>query len=621
MTAQLLIAQICFAPLLALIVLALPRRFDRVKEWIALFGAAGNLGLVLSTFRTSETLTVPWVHTGIDFTLRVYHTASFITVAAAGFGLLVTLYSIPFMRNHRAVGTHYGLMLLSLGLTNGAVLANSLIVMLFFWEGLLGTLYGMIAIGHEGAWKTATKAFIIAGVTDLCMMVGVALTYAQAKTVVMTDIHLPLGGLSTVAFILLMVGAISKGGAMPFHSWIPDAAVDAPLPFMAFLPASIEKLLGVYFLSRITLDLFQLSPESWVSTMMMTVGAVTIIVAVLMALVQSDFKRLLSFCAISQVGYIILGLGTAVPVGIVGGLFHMINHAMYKSCMFLTAGSVEKQAGTTDLQKLGGLSSKIPVTFVCFLIAAASGAGVPPFSGFFSKELVYDAALERGYVFYVVAILGSFFTAASFLKLGHAAFLGPRAKAHDQVKEAPLAMLAPMAIIAALCLVFGLANALPLENLIQPMLPEHLLTEATAHGHSFAGWPTSALLMAMTGLVLVGSLVNHLFGAWLHDGKISEGGLHSVDHIQHSPGLGWIFDRAARRWFDPYELFMKAVNAFAWAADYVTWANDWVFCFSAKFAGWLSKGVRLAHTGNTSSYVVWSLAGAAVVLGYLLGWS
>ena len=140
---------------------------------------------------------------------------------------------------------------------------------------------------------------------------------------------------------------------MPFHSWIPDAAIDADLPFMALFPAALEKLLGIYFLARISLEMFKLTPTSWISTLMMIIGSITIIFAVMMALIQKDYKRLLSYHAISQVGYMILGIGTAVPIGIVGGLFHMINHAMYKSGLFLTAGSIEKQTGTTDLKKLG----------------------------------------------------------------------------------------------------------------------------------------------------------------------------------------------------------------------------------------------------------------------------
>ena len=178
-----------------------------------------------------------------------------------------------------------------------------------------------------------------------------------------------------------------------------------------------------------SLDLFVLTPESWVSPVMMWIGAATILLAVMMALVQKDYKKLLAYHAISQVGYMILGIGTALPIGIVGGLFHMVNNAIYKSSLFLSAGAVEKEAGTTDLRELGGLGRSMPVTMICFLVAAASISGVPPFNGFFSKELVYDGALERGWIFYAIALAGSFFTAASFLKLGHAAFFGKPADA------------------------------------------------------------------------------------------------------------------------------------------------------------------------------------------------
>jgi formate hydrogenlyase subunit 3/multisubunit Na+/H+ antiporter MnhD subunit len=227
------------------------------------------------------------------------------------------------------------------------------------------------------------------------MMFGIGLTWHLAGTMTISQISLPLDRMGAIAFLFMATGALSKSGCMPFHSWIPDAALDAPLPFMAFLPAALEKLLGIYLLARLSLDMFRLSAASWVSTVLMIVGAATILLAVAMALIQKDYKRLLSYHAVSQVGYMVLGIGTATPVGIVGGLFHMINHAMYKSCLFLSAGSVERQVGTTDLSKLGGLARKMPVTMSCFVIGAAAISGVPPLNGFFSKELVYDGALER----------------------------------------------------------------------------------------------------------------------------------------------------------------------------------------------------------------------------------
>ena len=599
---------------IGLLVLAIRRHCGGAREGLTLLVTLANLALAIYLFGQEMMFTHAWAGYGLELSLRLYHFSSFILAAAAGFSFLVALYSTKFMADREKLNQFYAYLLITVGLTNGAVLANNLVALLFFWEGLLGTLFGMIYIGRPGAWKTATKAFIIVGVTDLCMMAGIALAGSMAGTLTLTEIAakpLSLDGLGALAFVLLVIGAISKAGSMPFHSWIPDAAVDAPLPFMAFLPASLEKLLGIYFLSRITLDMFALTPGSWLSPLLMIVGCVTILLAVAMALVQKDYKRLLSYHAISQVGYMILGIGTAVPVGIGGGLFHMINHAMYKSCLFLTGGAVEKQAGTTDLARLGGLGAKMPITFTCFIIAAAAISGVPPFNGFFSKELVYDGALERHWVFYAAALLGSLLTAASFLKLGHAAYLGKRDAAHSGVREAPLAMLVPMMVIAGGCVLFGLWNALPLNYLIQPILPAYLLE---GH-HTFAGWPSSVMLVGFTVLVLGLALVNHLVGV-----KRAGSGLGAADHIHHAPILATIYDKAEKRWFDPYNIGLKIVDVAAWILWGVDRFIDWIYNgLAVAIASGLGQGIRLAHTGQYAMYVIWSLVGAALVVAFVMG--
>jgi formate hydrogenlyase subunit 3/multisubunit Na+/H+ antiporter MnhD subunit len=417
-----------------------------------------------------------------------------------------------------------------------------------------------------------------------------------------SKINLPVDSLGTLAFILMMIGAISKAGSVPFHTWIPDAAVDAPLPFMAFLPASLEKLLGIYLLARISLDMFKLAAGSWISILLMTIGAITILLAVMMALVQKDYKRLLSYHAVSQVGYMILGIGTCLPIGIIGGLFHMINHALYKSCLFLTGGAVEKQTGTTDLAKLGGIWSKMPVTFVCFIIAAASISGVPPFNGFFSKELVYDAALERGMVFYLAAILGTFLTAASFLKLGHAAFLGKMNDANKNVRETSPAMLVPMIVIAAVCVVFGVWNYLPIDNLIKPILGAERL-----EGLHMA---PNTMLITVTVIVLIGALLHHLFAA-----KVNGSGYKASDHIRHAPFLEGIYTKAENRWFDPYDIVLKIIRGISRVGWWIDRFIDWLYDdFAVRVSTGLSTVIKLAHTGSYSMYVIWSLIGVLFVV-------
>jgi NADH:ubiquinone oxidoreductase subunit 5 (subunit L)/multisubunit Na+/H+ antiporter MnhA subunit len=609
MNEKILLLPILIPLVAAVLAFFVPRRFRGVTEGVALLATAANVFLTVSLFKGEMVLSLPWAGFGFEFLLRLYHFSAFMLAGIAGFGFLVTLYSVLFMRDKASLNQYYAYFLLTLAFSAGAVLANNLLLLLFFWEGLLGALYGMITIGHKNAFRTATKAFIIVGITDLCMMVGIALTGHLAGTMTLSEINLPLTGIGAFAFILLMIGAISKAGAMPFHSWIPDAAVDAPLPFMALVPAALEKLLGIYFLARISLDLFQLHPESGVSMLLMVIGALTILLAVMMALIQKDYKRLLSYHAISQVGYMILGIGTALPVGIVGGLFHMINHALYKSCLFLTGGSVEKQAGTTDLAKLGGIGRVMPVTFVCFIITACAISGVPPLNGFFSKELVYDGALERGWIFYAAALAGSFFTAASFLKLGHAAFLGKMSEANRNVKEAPWAMLVPMITIASLCVLFGVFNALPLNNLIQPILGEHRL-----EGHHFAGWPTNPMLVILTFVVIAGALLNHWFGV-----KTKGSGLKAVDHIHHAPVLSGIYDKAEKRFFDPYDIGLKLVDVLARAFNWCDRAIDWVYdVFTVRVTQTFTEIIKSAHNGSYSRYLAWSLLGTVLVVVYLL---
>jgi formate hydrogenlyase subunit 3/multisubunit Na+/H+ antiporter MnhD subunit len=608
-TPLLLLTAVPAAAGLACLLLA---RLPRATGTLLVGALAANLCGALALFGKRLSLAVPMG--GFDLTLafRVDALSGFIVLAAAVLGLLIGLYTARFMQGRPYASTFFAFFLFTVALVNGAALADHLVSLLFFWEGMMVSLFVLIAVGRPGAYRTAVKAFFINGVTDLCLMAGIALTAREAGTLTLSQVHLPAQGLAGLAFVLLAIGATSKAGSMPFHSWIPDAALDAPAPFMAFLPGVMEKLLGIYLLARVSLDMFTIG-HGWASTLLMTVGAATIVLAVAMALVQRDYKRLLSFHAISQVGYMILGIGSGTTVGIVGGLFHMVNHAMYKGTLFLTGGAVERQTGTTDLEKLGGLAAKMPVTFCCFLVAALSISGVYPFNGFFSKELVYDGALERGVIFYVAAATGSFFTAASFLKLGHAAFKGAFKAPVAEVKEAPFAMLVPMMTIAGLCVLFGVANRLPIHHLVVPAVARHL--EA---GHPLSGLvPAAWGLTGITLLVQLAAIANHVFGV-----KRFGSGLKAVDHIHHAPVARQLYGAAEKRWFDPYVIALKLITGFAWVAMAIDRAVDVVYDgISSNLALGFSAAVRKAHNGSHGMYVTWSMVGLALIVVYFIGGS
>jgi len=602
-----LLLPILFLACFGILILISPKRVYAAQAVLALLGTAGALVTALLLFGKNLEFRTGWVGLGIDFDLRLYNFSSFIMAAITVIVFLTSLYSSVFMRSRPFPRMFFGFMLLEASFAIGIILANNLVLLLFFWAGMLGMLFALIMTGGPNASRTAVKAIVLNGVGDLCLVVGAGLAAWISGTFAMNQIRLPLDSFwNCFAYVMMMIGAVAKAGAFPFHSWIPDAAMDAPLPLMAFLPASLEKLLGIYLLTRVSLDLFWMEPGSALSIVTMIIGSCTILFAVMMALVQKDYKRLLAYHAVSQVGYMIVGVGTALPLGIVGGLFHMINNSMYKNCLYMTAGSVEKQAGTTDLHKLGGLGRKMPVTGFCFLLAGAAISGVPPFNGFFSKEMIFDAAMEINPVFFAVTLLGAFLTAASFLKLGHTVFFGKApADSGAQVisaKEAPAPMLVPMVILALGCLLFGVINSLPLHGLIEPVLGSKL-TE------SFAGLPQNMIIAGVSVVVLILAVFNHRYGV-KKSGKASG----AADHIHYAPALKQIYGLAEAGKLDPYNIGMKFVNAVAavfFAIDRVI--DKIVASLTSGLAALVSAGIRKVHTGQHWVYVLYIMGGVAVV--------
>ncbi len=617
MTPKMLLLPILLPAVLAVVLLLLPRALRLLRDILAVAGAGALLYYAFVFFSVKDLrLAVPWLGMGIDFDLRLYHFSSFILLALAGFLLLITIYTTVRMKDAPRGREFMAYVFLTAAFANGAALANNFVPLLFFWEGLLVTLYGMITIGgRPTSGRTAVKALLISGFCDFCMILGIGLLWSVAGTSTMSDISVEPTGLAAVAFVLMMIGAAGKAGAMPFHTWIPDAAVDAPVTFMAFLPAAFEKLLGIYLLARISLDFFKIRPGSGLSLLLMIVGAVTIVLAVLMALVQKDLKRLLSYHAVSQVGYMILGIGTAIPVGIAGGIFHMINHAMYKSGLFLSAGSVEHRTGTTELKKLGGLGREMPLTALGFTVCALAISGVWPLNGFVSKEMVFHGAVETGStIFAIAAWVGAIFTFASFLKAGHSVFFGERSKEVPAVKESQPAIVLPILVLAGLCVLFGVYNKLPLTLFIQPILQGR--GEAGAHvdftAHALAVFNPVALIS-------IGCLV---LAFLLHAYGFRKGGRKAYlasEPIHNLPGMHQAYDLAEKRVFDPYDQGLKVIRGlslglFKGIDRPIDFFFEKIVTFTgAKFTGILKK----AHNGHYANYLAWCLAGLIILAGLI----
>jgi len=570
----------------------------------AIAAAFANLVFAISLYTSTEFYAkLPFTAFGFEFSLRSYAFSSFFLALTGFMFFLIAIYTVSNLSRVPYQGLYSFYLYLSLAMINGAILSDNLGIMLFFWEGLLCTLFGILLINNQEHPGTAVKALTLSGTADLLLMLGIIITTYLAGTGNLSEINrLPIQGMGILGFLCLMFGAIGKAGSMPFHSWIPNASDDAPTVFMVTFPAVLEKTLGIYFAARIVLGVYDFVPGGLMSIIIMTVATLTIVFAVAMALIQKDMKRLLSYHAISQLGYMVLGIGSGLPVGIIGGLFHLINNALYKTGLFMIAGSIEKQTNTTDLHLLGGLRKKMPLMAICFLVFAFSIAGFPGSNGFFSKELIFDAALEIHPVFYFGALLGALMTALSFLKIGRSLFFGklklPK-EIHD-VKDTTPGMLIPIGILAVLCLVFGVANTFPLDQLLGPVLDFE---------ESFSGWPHSELLVAISAGVLLLAAVDHIYGA-----KKTGSALSAADHIHYAPGLKNIYHWAEKGYFDPYNWLTKFTAGFSFICVKIENGVSWVYDIGIPgvFLG-VGNALHRFDNGSLPRYLTLAIVGLAFI--------
>lgn len=599
---MLILILICAPTLFALLTYFLRRTgFGRA---MAAAGAAMNLCAViwlLLVGYAEGAMTLPYL--GVCAFVAGPWARLLLAAAALSF-LLTMLYTLSFYRGKLEGDLYLPLFLLSLSLLNGALLCDDLFLMLFFWEGLLCTMTGMLLLHGMRHPKTAVKALTVSGTADLLLMLGIICTVKAAGTSSLSGISgLPVSGVGAWGCVCMLLGAMGKAGVMPFHSWIPSAAEDAPTPFMAAFPGSLEKILGIYLTVRLVTGLYDVQPGGPVSTFICVLGAVTLFLGVGLALVQKDMKRLLACHAVSQVGYMLLGIGTALPVGIVGGVFHMFNNVLYKSGLFIAAGAVEWRTGTTDLHHLGGLGRKMPVTAVCFLLFGLSIAGFPGTNGFFSKELIFDAALETGFVWYLIALVGAFMTAASFLKMTRAAFFGGEKLPQGclNVREAGAGFTLPLCLLAALCLGLGVFSRFPIDTVIGRSL---------GIADHFGGWAHCApVLVAVSCGVLALAVLDHIYGS-RRDG----GALNAVDHIHYAPVLRRIYAWAEVGLTDPYNWFVSLIVTFSKVCIRVeagvSWLCDKAIPALVEGAG---EALHRAANGNLSRYLLYALGGVVLV--------
>ena len=394
-------------------------------------------------------------------------------------GLLAVVFSTSYMRRFTGPGLYYGLFLLMVAGMNAVVIAGDLFNVYVFLEVAAIASYALVAFGTESEELEASfKYLVLGGISSVVILFGIGLLYNLTGQLNLSEIAVALGAMAGDAAAvrvvwfaagLLLAGFGLKAAMVPFHAWLPDAHPSAPAPISAMLSGVLIKAIGVYVMARLLLNV--LPPSAAAGYAVMALGTASMVVGGLLAVGQSDLKRLLAYSSISQVGYVVLALGLAavlkvrapgetlvIGLALFGGLFHLVNHAVFKSLLFLCSGAVEQATGTRRMADLGGLAGRMPVTGLCLRVAAMSIIGVPPFSGFWSKVIIVVALAMAGYwTLAVVAVAVSVLTLLMFAKVQRDVLDGEPSACVRDARKAPVAMSLAMVVLAALCLGIGLA--------------------------------------------------------------------------------------------------------------------------------------------------------------------
>ena len=383
--------------------------------------------------------------------------------------LFATIYSLSYMERYTSKRKFYVLFLLMVGGMNGVIITGDMFNLFVFLEIASVASYALVAFGVESEELEASfKYMVLSCVASSFVLLGIAFLYSYTSSLNMADISHILqskGNSQIIPFVsvLFLMGFGLKAAIVPFHAWLPDAHPSAPAPISAMLSGVLIKALGIYAILRIFFSVLGIS-QSFL-TVLMVLGTLSMVVGVFLAIGQWDFKRLLAYHSISQIGYVILGISLGTPLGILGGLFHLFNHSVFKSLLFLNSGAVVYAAGTRDLRKMGGLREKMPVTSSTCMIASMSIAGIPPFNGFWSKLIIIIACIQAGHLGYAFwAVLASLLTLSSFMKVQRYAFFGEKRADSQSIKEVPLSMRIPMIVLSLICIAGGVLLIPALRN-------------------------------------------------------------------------------------------------------------------------------------------------------------
>ncbi len=466
---DLLLGLIVLIPFMAAALIpALGKAGGKAVAWFAVFAALILAGLVLLLvpdifmdnvvpIGLGDGIQYDWIPSaGITFGFHIDPLALTLAVVASAIGALAVIYSVKYMEGKKGLPRYYSLVLLFIGAMVCLVFTNNLLILYIFWEIIGLCSYALIGFYNEDpkAAKAGIKAFVFTRVGDIGLLLGIFILYVGAGTFNIQEIIAspPAMLYLAPAAFLFILGALGKSAQVPLHVWLPDA-MEAPTTVSALIHAATLVNSGIYILARMSPVFFDI--PGW-GTALLFIGGLTALLAAVMACAEPDLKKLLAYSTISQLGYMVFALGIIanepdiglVHIGILAASFHLFSHAIFKALLFLGAGSVIHSVGTRDMREMGGLKDTMKVTHLTMLFGALALAGIVPFSGFWSKDLIFAGAWEAEmWLPLAVVVLTAVLTVAYSMRMYWLVFRGkPRTAAHTH--ESPAAMTAPLVILA-----------------------------------------------------------------------------------------------------------------------------------------------------------------------------
>jgi len=472
MTGPTLLLLVVFVPLVGACTLPLIGKISaKVRNALAFVFVAIPFGLLISMLPValsgapySFDILLPL---GMSFGFHADGLAVFMAMISSFLGLIIVVYSFGYLGHYDNQNEYYFYVVLFLGAMMGITLTTNLIFLYVFWEISALACWRLIGFFREKEYvRRANKAFLITGGGALVMLAGFLMIYFQHGTM---DLLLLRGKeISNTAVLLILFGILSKSATLPLHSWLADAGV-APTPATALLHAAVLVKIGVYVYARLFVMTFHI--DAFWNTAVPVIAAVSALASAGAAIGENDIKRIVAYSTVSQIGFIFLGLSIGGEAALAGGLMYILMHAISKAGLFLCAGIVEHSLHTKDIRKMGGLIKTMPWTAASFFLCAFSVMGVPPFGGFFSKDMVIHGAIEAGHPWIAaVFVLGAVMTVLYLMRAFYRVFLGASHVEHP-AHEGRGTMEYSVVLLAALSIVSGLFIYYP-ASLVQAIVSQ-----------------------------------------------------------------------------------------------------------------------------------------------------